>query len=240
MSALGAVPRAAGTVEFRVWAPSAESVDVRVGDVRHELARERDGTWSALVDAAPRDDYVFVLDGERELADPCSRFQPRGIGGSSRVVDTARFEIAPFDGVRLEELVVYELHIGTFSDAGTFDGAIPYLAPLRALGITAVELMPVATFPGNRNWGYDGVYAYAPHPVYGGPEGLARFVDAAHRERLAVVLDVVYNHVGPGNDLAAFGPYFTGRYETVWGDALNYAEPGVREWALQNAELWIR
>src|SRR5919204_462973 len=240
MSALGAVPTSAGTVEFRVWAPSAESVDVRVGDVRHELVRERAGTWSALVDAAPGDDYVFVLDGERELADPCSRFQPRGIGGSSRVVDTARFEIAPLDGVPLEELVAYELQVGTFSEAGTFDGAIPHLAPLRELGVTVMELMPVGTFPGKRNWGYDGVYTYAPHPVYGGPEGLARFVDAAHRARLAVILDVVYNHVGPGNHLSDFGPYFTDRHETFWGDALDYAQDGVREWAIQNAELWIR
>jgi maltooligosyltrehalose trehalohydrolase len=239
MSALGAVPTPAGIVEFRVWAPSAESVDVRVGDVRHELVRERAGTWSALVDAAPGDDYVFVLDGERELADPCSRFQPRGIGGSSRVVDTARFEIAPLDGVPLEELVAYELQVGTFSEAGTFDGAIPHLAPLRELGVTAMELMPVGTFPGKRNWGYDGVYTYAPHPVYGGPEGLARFVDAAHRARLAVILDVVYNHVGPGNHLGEFGPYFTERHETFWGDALDYTQDGVREWAIQNAELWI-
>ena len=240
LGVLGAVPRSGGNVEFRVWAPSARSLDVRVRGGRHPLAPDHDGTWSGVVDAAPGEEYLFVLDGERELADPCSRDQPRGIDGASRVVDTGRFDIAPFHGVSLEDLVVYELHIGTFSEEGTFEGAIPYLAPLRELGVTAVELMPVATFPGNRNWGYDGVYAYAPHPVYGGPEGLARFVDAAHRAGLAVLLDVVYNHVGPGNHLADFGPYFTGRHETFWGDALDYTRDGVREWATQNAELWVR
>ena len=141
----------------------------------------------------------------------------------------------------LEELVLYELHIGTFSPEGTFDGAIPRLRGLRELGITAVEPMPVATFPGNRNWGYDGLYTFAPHPAYGGPEGLARFVDAAHREGLAVILDVVYNHIGPGSEqIAAFGPYFTDRHDTFWGAALDYSQRGVREWAIQNAELWTR
>src|SRR5207302_9866582 len=138
--------------------------------------------------------------------------------------DTRRFEIAPGPAVPLEELVIYELHVGTFSDAGTFDGAIPHLSGLRDLGVTAIEVMPVATFPGNRGWGYDGVYTYSPHPAYGGPAGLARFVDAAHREGLGVLLDVVYNHIGPGSEaIAAFGPYFTDRYETFWGDALDYA-----------------
>jgi maltooligosyltrehalose trehalohydrolase len=236
---LGAVPDGASAA-FRVWAPGARSVQVRVGGDSHELAAESDGTWTADVAAGPGDDYVYVLDGERELADPCSRFQPDGIGGPSRIVDTASFEIAPFAGVSLDELVIYELHVGTFSAEGTFAGAIPYLAGLRELGVTAVEVMPVATFPGNRNWGYDGVYTYAPHPAYGGPEGLARFVDAAHTAGLAVILDVVYNHVGPGSRLGELGPYFTDRHETFWGDALDYEQRGVREWAIQNAELWVR
>jgi maltooligosyltrehalose trehalohydrolase len=138
--------------------------------------------------------------------------------------------------------VLYELHVGTFSPEGTFEGVIPRLRDLRELGVTAVELMPVATYPGNRGWGYDGLYTFAPHPAYGGPHGLARLVDAAHREGLGVLLDVVYNHVGPGNEaLTAFGPYFTERFgETPWGQALDYAQPGVREWALANAELWVR
>jgi maltooligosyltrehalose trehalohydrolase len=137
--------------------------------------------------------------------------------------------------------VLYELHVGTFSAEGTFDGVIPRLPELRELGVTAIELMPIATFPGNRGWGYDGLYTWAPHAAYGGPEGLARLVEAAHGEGLGVVLDVVYNHVGPGNEaLRAFGPYFTDRHETFWGDAIDFAQPAVREWAIQNAETWVR
>jgi maltooligosyltrehalose trehalohydrolase len=184
---------------------------------------------------------VFVVDGD-DWPDPCSRDQPHGVRGPSRIVETAAFDIAPGPGLAIEELVLYELHVGTFSAAGTFDGVIPRLAGLRELGVTAIELMPVATFPGNRGWGYDGLYTSAPHPAYGGPAGLARLVDAAHREGLGVVLDVVYNHLGPGNEaLTAFGPYFTDRFgETPWGQALDYGQEGVREWALQNAELWVR
>src|SRR4051812_47485867 len=240
MRQLGAIPVDESTVEFRVWAPHADSLTVRVKDDEHALAAEEDGTFAARVPARAGDTYVFVLDG-KALPDPCSRFQPEGVRGPSQIVDTARFEIAPRPETSLEELVLYELHIGTFSPQGTFDGAIPRLRGLRELGITAVEPMPVATFPGDRNWGYDGLYTFAPHPAYGGPEGLARFVDAAHREGLAVILDVVYNHIGPGSEqIAAFGPYFTDRHDTFWGAALDYAQPGVREWAIQNAEQWVR
>jgi maltooligosyltrehalose trehalohydrolase len=137
--------------------------------------------------------------------------------------------------------VIYELHVGTFTEEGTFDAVVPRLAALRELGVTAIELMPVATFPGERGWGYDGVYIYAPHPAYGGPAGLARLVDAAHAAGLGVILDVVYNHVGPGNEaLTAFGPYFSPRHHTFWGDAIDYSEHWVREWVLQNAEHWVR
>ncbi len=237
---LGAVPRADGQTEFRVWAPNASTLTVRVRGHDHEL--ERDGEiGTATVEAHPDDDYVYVVDGREALPDPCSRFQPEGIRGPSRIVDTAAFSIADGPSLPLEELVVYELHVGTFSSEGTFDGVVPYLAGLRELGVTAIELMPIATFPGNRNWGYDGVYSYAPHPVYGGPEGLARLVDAAHREGLGVILDVVYNHIGPGSEaIGAFGPYFTDKHETFWGDAIDYSQRGVREWAIQNAELWTR
>ena len=166
---------------------------------------------------------------------------PRACAGrrasSTRGASTSR----PARDSKLEELVLYELHVGTFSDEGTFDGVIPHLRGLRELGITAIEVMPVATFPGNRNWGYDGLYNFAPHPAYGGPEGLARLVDAAHREGLGVILDVVYNHIGPGSEaIAAFGPYFTDRHDTFWGAAIDYSQRGVREWAIQNAELWTR
>jgi maltooligosyltrehalose trehalohydrolase len=238
---LGAVPVGEGTVEFRVWAPSAASVDVRLRGDDGALEPAGDGVFAGRLQAAPGDDYLYVLDGGRALPDPTSRFQPEGIKGPSRLVDTSRLRIAPGPELALDELVLYELHVGAFTEEGTFEAAIPYLRGLRELGVTAIELMPVATFPGSRNWGYDGVYTYAPHPAYGGPEGLARLVDAAHKEGLAVFLDVVYNHIGPGADaIAAFGPYFTDRHHTFWGDALDYARRGVREWALQNAELWTR
>ena len=203
--ALGAVPRADGSVEARVWAPHAESVAVRIGGRDEPLSAESGGMWAAGIEARPGDDYRYVLDERDVWPDPASRWQPEGVRGPSRVLDTSAFEIAPGPGVTLDELVLYELHVGTFSAAGTFDGVIPRLAGLRELGVTAIELMPVATFPGARGWGYDGLYSFAPHPAYGGPAGLARLVDAAHREGLAVFLDVVYNHLGPGNEaLTAF------------------------------------
>jgi maltooligosyltrehalose trehalohydrolase len=241
MQALGAIPAESGRVDFRVWAPDARSVAVRVGEAERELDPGEDGVWEARVPAAAGDDYVYVLDGGDAWPDPCSRAQPEGLKGPSRILDTSAFDIAPGPALKLHELVLYELHVGTFSREGTFDGAVPRLRELRRLGITAIELMPVATFPGNRNWGYDGVYISAPHPAYGGPDGLARFVDAAHEEGLAVIMDVVYNHVGPGSEaIAAFGPYFTDRHDTFWGAAIDYSQRGVREWALQNAELWTR
>ncbi|HWN21366.1 MAG TPA: alpha-amylase family glycosyl hydrolase [Gaiellaceae bacterium] len=239
---LGATPRPGSRTEFRVWAPAPACVAVRVHGETHGLERADDGFWSGEAPAAAGDDYRLVVDGRAEWPDPCSRWQPEGVRGPSRVLGPAAFEIAPGPELSLDELVVYELHVGTFSAAGTFEGAIPQLRELRELGVTALELMPVATFPGERGWGYDGLYVFAPHPVYGGPHGLARLVDAAHREGLAVLLDVVYNHVGPGSEaLRAFGPYFTKRFGgTLWGEAPDYAERGVREWALQNAELWVR
>jgi maltooligosyltrehalose trehalohydrolase len=241
-SPFGAVPLDPGTVELRTWAPEARAVAVRLPGGDHPLTEAADGVWQGQVPAAPGEDYWFVLDAADVRPDPCSRSQPQGVRGPSRVLDTNTFEIAAGPRLTLDDLVLYELHVGTFSPEGTFDGAIPRLAGLRELGVTAIEVMPVATFPGERGWGYDGLYTYAPHPGYGGPEGLARFADAAHREGLGMVLDVVYNHVGPGEQaLRAFGPYFTDRLgETPWGDALDYAEPGVREWAIQNAELWVR
>ena len=240
---LGAVPCDGGTVSFAVWAPAAKVVAVRAGGIDHELAAEGDGFFVGDLDGAGVGaDYYFVLDGERVLPDPCSRWQPQGVDGPSRVLDPASFRWTDDGWARLlrDELILYELHVGTFSDEGTFDSAIEHLAELSELGVTAVEVMPIATFPGNRNWGYDGVYTFAPHTVYGGPDGFARFVDAAHAHGLGVILDVVYNHVGPGADLAAFGPYFTDLHTTFWGDAVDYARRGVREWAIQNAEQWVR
>jgi maltooligosyltrehalose trehalohydrolase len=238
---LGAIPVDHGVIEFRVWAPAASKIDVRVAGGDAPLTETDGGVWVGNVPARAGDDYYLVVDGEA-WPDPCSRWQPEGVRGSSRIVDPRSFEIAPGPSLELDELVVYELHVGTFSREGSFDGVIPRLRGLRELGVAAIELMPVATFPGERGWGYDGLYTWAPHPAYGGPAGLARLVDAAHREGLGVLLDVVYNHVGPGNEaLRAFGPYFTDRFgETPWGQAIDYGERGVREWAIQNAELWVR
>ena len=231
---LGAIPQPDGLTRFNIWAPNADRVSV----LGSELEPGSDGVFSGLVEARPGDDYRYVLDGGRAWADPYSRWQPEGVLGSSRVLDTASFEIRP--GPKLDELVIYELHVATFTADGTFDAVAPYLPELAASGITAVELMPVATFPGERGWGYDGLYTWAPHAAYGGPHGLARLVDAAHAAGLAVILDVVYNHVGPGNEaLTAFGPYFK-RAETLWGQAIDYSQRAVREWAIQNAELWAR
>jgi maltooligosyltrehalose trehalohydrolase len=241
-AAPGALPLEPDAVRFRVWAPNARSLGVRLRDRLHELVPAGDGYFEAELEAAPGDDYVLVL-GDEEWPDPCSRSQPEGIRGPSRIVDPSAFEWSDegWGEVALDDLVVYELHVGTFSEEGTFDGVVPFLDELRRLGVTAIELMPVATFPGNRGWGYDGVYTYAPHPAYGGPDGLARLVDAAHAAGLGVILDVVYNHVGPGSEaLAAFGPYFTDRHETVWGDAVDYSQPGVRDWAIENACQWVR
>ena len=234
---LGATPRGDGVVEFRVWAPSADSLRIRLAGAEHDLQRMR-GFWAADLPARHGDEYTYVVDAA-EWPDPCSRWQPHGVLGPSAVVDLPR--PAGWEGLGNDDLVLYELHVGTFSAEGSFDGVIPRLRELHELGVTAIELMPVATFPGERGWGYDGLYTWAPHPAYGGPEGLLRLVEAAHGEGLGVVLDVVYNHVGPGDEaLRAFGPYFTDRHETFWGDAIDYAQPAVREWAIQNAELWVR
>ncbi len=237
-------------VRFCVWAPNARSVAVRIeddaGEREHALARDERGLWSGLVhDARTGSDYRFVLDEETALPDPVSRHQPAGVHGPSRVVDPNAFEWTDdgWTGIPISEYAIYELHIGTFSDEGTFDGAIRHLAGLAELGVTAVEVMPVAQFPGTRNWGYDGVGLYAVQDSYGGPDGLRRFVDAAHAHGLAVVLDVVYNHLGPeGNYLGEYAPYFTDRYCTPWGSAVNYdgAESDeVRCFVVDNARHWI-
>jgi maltooligosyltrehalose trehalohydrolase len=239
---LGAHPHANAGVEFRVWAPDARAVALRLGDHDLDLEHAGYGVYEAIAPAQAGDDYWFVLDGRR-LPDPCSRWQPDGIRGPSRIVDLPR--AAPFTPPVTRDLVIYELHIGTFTDEGTFDAAIEHLPGLAELGVTAIEIMPVAEFPGHHGWGYDGVYISAAHSAYGGPHALARLVGAAHEAGLAVILDVVYNHVGASGTpaLEAFGPYFTGRYSTPWGRAINYDDADcdpVREWVLQSAVGWVR
>ena len=243
---LGAVPLGDGAVEFRVWALGAEDVRVRVGDRRHRMHDAGHGIYEARVEARAGEDYAYLL-GDRELPDPASRSQPEGLRGPSRIVDPHAFAWTDedFGPCPLSDLVIYELHVGTFTDDGTFDAAIAHLPALAELGITAIEVMPIAEFPGVHGWGYDGVYLSAAHSSYGGPDGFQRLVDGAHAVGLSVILDVVYNHVGASGAAAleAFGPYFTERHSTFWGKAMNYDDQHcdpVREWVLQSAAGWVR
>ncbi len=243
---LGATAARDGRFAFRCWAPAADEVLLRLDGVDHAMADVGFGVREATVAATSGTDYVFVLDGA-ELPDPATRWQPDGLRGPSRTVDTGAFAWAEADFVTpaLEDLVIYELHVGTFSDEGTFEGAIPHLDDLAALGVNAVEVMPIAEFPGARGWGYDGVYLSAAQSSYGGPLAFQRFVDAAHQRGIAVILDVVYNHVGASGNtaLTAFGPFHTEKYSTFWGAAMNFDDEDsdpVREWVLQSAEGWIR
>jgi maltooligosyltrehalose trehalohydrolase len=231
----------------RVWAPAAERVDLVLLSDRCAMQRTVGG-WheAALSGATAAEDYRFSLDGGRPLADPRSPFQPHGTEGASRPVDVGSF-VWHDDGWRAPPLaasVLYELHVGTFTTAGTFEAVLTRLDHLLDVGVTGIELMPIAEFPGERGWGYDGVFPWAPHHAYGGPPGLQRLVDGCHQRGLSVVIDVVYNHLGPsGNVLPAFGPYLTGRYRTPWGEAVNFDGPGsseVRRYFIDNARMWLR
>src|SRR5215813_8706710 len=232
---------------FRVWAPLAERAQLALGNARHPMeAGERGWWWVDLSHGSVDTDYAFVVDDGAPLPDPRSPCQPRGVHGRSRLVDHAAFAWTD-DGWQpppLASAVIYELHVGTFTSAGTFEAILERLGHLRTLGVTHVELMPVAEFPGAHGWGYDGVDLWAPRHGYGGPEGLKRLVDACHARGLAVILDVVYNHLGPaGNYLASFGPYFTERYAIPWGRAVNFDGAGsdeVRRFFCDNAFMWLK
>ncbi|HEX8997033.1 MAG TPA: malto-oligosyltrehalose trehalohydrolase [Ktedonobacterales bacterium] len=231
---------------FRVWAPAAHGVDLLLGDQRVKMTAERDGWWTVEVEASAGATYAYSVDGSEPLPDPRSPWQPDGVFGRSRRVDHSAFSWTDqrWQAPPLSSAVIYELHIGTFTPEGTFDAAIARLDHLVELGVTHVELMPVHQFPGAWGWGYDGVDLFAPQNTYGGPDGLKRLVDACHARGLAALLDVVYNHLGPsGNFLARFGPYFTDRYSTPWGMAVNLDGPGsdeVRRFICDNALMWLR
>jgi maltooligosyltrehalose trehalohydrolase len=234
-------------MKLRVWAPAADRVDVQISGHRLPMAKIEKGYWELETPLAkPTTDYFFVLDDNRPLPDPRSAYQPQGVHGPSRLVDHSQFDWRDGDwnAPQLPSAVIYELHIGTFTTEGTFDAAIDRLNYLVQLGVTHVELMPVGEFSGDRGWGYDGVDLFAPHRVYGGPDGLKRLVNACHRRGLAVLLDVVYNHFGPsGNYLSEFGPYLTKHYATPWGDAVNFDDRGsdeVRRYFCDNAKMWLR
>src|SRR5947209_11107282 len=245
----GARPVSDGSTLFRVWAPRAERLAVKlIGDRAQTVAMERcDADIFEIIvpDVGVGADYFYLINDEQERPDPVSRWQPTGVHGPSRVVDPDAFVWTDqmWRGLPLREFLIYELHTGTFTPEGTFAAIIPKLEHWQQLGVTAVELMPVAEFPGGRNWGYDGTHPYAPHSAYGGPQGLKTLVNACHEKGLAVVLDVVYNHLGPeGNYLGEYGPYFTDRYQTPWGQAVNYdGEDGgeVRRYFIDNALYWV-
>ena len=246
-----------GGCEFTVWAPLVAGVEVELlsegGEVRDRLAMRKDdrGYWNAIApDVTAGTRYRYQIndpegDGTGAWPDPASRYQPLGVHGPSEVVDHDSFEWtdASWRGLELADYIIYELHVGTFTPGGTFESAIERLSDLVDLGITAVEIMPVAQFPGERNWGYDGVFPYAVQNSYGGPEGLKKLVDACHEKGLAVVMDVVYNHFGPeGNYTGKFGPYTTDRYRTPWGNAINFDDAyssGVRRYFIENALSWL-
>ncbi len=238
-------------VRWRLWAPKAERAELVLIDgetrILHTMRGEEHGFFGfekGQVKSGQR--YAYRLNGGSERPDPASRWQPDGVSRPSAVLrlDEFRWTDAGWKGIPREDLVLYELHVGTFTPEGTFDAVISRLPALRELGVTAVEIMPVAQFSGTRNWGYDGVHPYAPQQSYGGPHGLQRLVDACHRHGLAAFLDVVYNHIGPeGGYLGEFGPYFTEHYRTPWGAAVNYddrASDEVRAFVCNNVRMWIR
>ena len=236
--------------EFRVWAPVPRAMIlrlIRVGEEPRDVVMRRDGQdFVAEASASAGDRYAYILDGAQPVPDPVSRFLPDGVHGPTEVVDPTAFTWSDhaWRGFDLGDYIIYELHIGTFTPEGTFDSALAKLEYLKRLGVTVIEVMPVAACPGKRDWGYDGVSPYAVHESYGGPEAFKRFVDAAHARGLGVMLDVVYNHLGPeGNYLRMFGPYFTTRHHTPWGEAINYDDAGcehVRRYVIDNALYWIR
>ena len=246
---LGATPLPDGSCQFVVWAPRRKRIELHLLDDRPEFQlMEKDTLGYHRVVARPiatGSRYFYRLDGGQERPDPASRFQPEGVHGPSATVDlrSSEWTDASWKGLPLEEMVFYELHVGTFTAEGTLAAVVSHFDQLADLGINTIELMPLAQFPGQRNWGYDGVYPFAVHNTYGSPCELQSLVNAAHSKGIAVALDVVYNHLGPeGNYLGEYGPYFTDRYHTPWGAALNFDGPysdEVRHFFIQNALHWI-
>ena len=244
----GAQQLADGKVRFRLWAPAAREVELCLAASTYISLERSDENWFELVTnaAKPGTQYRFRIDGGQEVPDPASRFQPQDVHGPSEVIDPATFEWkdSAWRGRRWEEAVIYELHVGAFTPAGTFSAVREHLDYLLDLGITAIELMPVADFPGQRNWGYDGVFPFAPDSTYGRPEDLKALVQSAHERGLMVLLDVVYNHFGPeGNYLNSYAPqFFTDRHKTPWGNAINFdghQSRTVRDFFIQNAVYWL-
>ncbi|MBW8683420.1 malto-oligosyltrehalose trehalohydrolase [Chitinophaga rhizophila] len=244
----GAALQPDNSCKFSVWAPFRKQVCLSLLQPQQQLypmQRDDKGFWHTIVEDVPAGArYKYLLDEEMELPDPASRYQPEGVHGPSAIIDTNyEWTDSNWTGLNLGELVIYELHTGTFSSKHNFQGIIEKLDYLRSLGINAIEIMPVAQFPGDRNWGYDGVYPFAVQDSYGGVEGLKSLVNAAHQHGIAVILDVVYNHLGPeGNYFSQYGPWFTDKYKTPWGPALNFDDAwcdAVRAYYIQNALMWL-
>ncbi|MGI6454496.1 MAG: malto-oligosyltrehalose trehalohydrolase [bacterium] len=237
-----------GKTNFLVWAPFQDQLELKLlspGERVISMQREENGYhFVELENAPPGTRYKYILNQDRERPDPVSRYQPEGVHGPSEVLNL-NFHNSPeqWKGLPLQDYIIYELHIGTFTPQGTFESAIEQLDALVELGVTAIEIMPVSQFPGERNWGYDGVYPFAPQNTYGGPQGLSRLIRACHDRGLAVILDVVYNHFGPeGNYLAEYAPYFTEKYRTPWGTAINFDGPWsdeVRRYFIENTMMWL-
>ena len=246
---LGANPQRGGKCLFSVWAPLAESIEVEIvtqGNKRIAASEMMYGYWKAEVDhVIVGDQYFYVLNGNEKFPDPASRYQPEGVHGPSEIIDPERFPWTDvgWKSIPLQKMIQYELHVGTFSPTEDFNGIIEKLPYLKDLGINTIELLPVAQFPGHRNWGYDGVYPFAVQWSYGGPAGLAKLVDTCHRNGFAVILDVVYNHLGPeGNYFGKYGPYFSGKYKTAWGQAINFDDryaDGMINYVIQNVRYWL-
>lgn len=246
---LGATYLRDGRCRFLVWAPLADQVEVHITaprEIKQKLSKKKNGYFQGIVGGVkPGSLYYYVLDGRKKRPDPASRYQPEGVHGPSQVINNNNFSWSDncWFGTAGDELILYELHVGTFTQHGTFEAVIPNLEDLGDLGITAIEIMPVAQFPGSRNWGYDGVFPFAVQNSYGVPEGLQKLVDACHQKGLSVILDVVYNHLGPeGNYLPDFAPYFTDRYAGPWGASINFDGPQsdeVRRYFIENALYWL-
>ncbi len=247
---IGADYHGLGKCEFTVWAPLLKEVSVQIVSPQKRIipmAKDDEGYWKVTAsDIELGTLYFYKLEGNIERPDPASKFQPQGVHGPSQIIDSGAFAWNDTDwaGVSLSEMIIYELHVGTFTTEGSFEAIIPRLSSLQELGINAIEIMPVAQFPGERNWGYDGVYPYAVQNYYGGPEGFKKLINACHQYGISIILDVVYNHVGPeGNCLVDFAPYFTKKYQPVWGEAINFDDAysdGVRNFWLENARYWFQ
>ncbi len=231
--------------EFKVWSPKAENMELHADGRKYKMNRKSDW-WYYVLEADKQVDYGFIIDGEGPFPDPRSQYQPEGVHGLSRTADHNEYKWKDdnWQPAPLCSAVIYELHVGTFTDKGTFEGVIEKLDYLKELGITHIELMPVNEFSGKRGWGYDGVSLFAPHHSYGGPTGLKKLVDACHLKNLSVILDVVYNHFGPeGNYTGFFAPYRTDKYKTPWGDAVNFDDAysnEVRNFVIDNALMWLK